>query len=218
MYVTTWQAKGQASRYTCYKSPGTQSCGRVTTVAAKLDDYVIGEIFDWLADVELRPIENAASPDTLRAEVEATASRLRSWDRDYAVLGTIDREAWQPVHDELTATIAAGRTALKAIERETTTTLQPDERPDLVRWWDAADIEQRGAALAALILSIRVAPRTSATGNVFDTSRVAIEYNWETFARRILSEGERDLRGAIVGGAKAKRLDNAPAASSVQIP
>jgi DNA invertase Pin-like site-specific DNA recombinase len=203
MYVTT-------GRYLCYTGGKPGACGGVSIDGALLDTYVTDEVLGWLSGVELQPTESVQNPGALRAAIESDEAALVELSDARFVHRSIADAEWKSAKAKLDERIAATRATLNAAEKTSGATLQPGNRADLDAWWASADLNARRHALAQLIETVHVQPATK-FGGVFDPERIVIEYNWATLARRILSEGERDSRGAIVGGAKAKRLDKAAA-------
>lgn len=175
-----------AGRYVCYKAVGSDACGSVSSSVQRLEVYVIDQLFTFLSAAEVGPTQEAVDPETIRNSIEAAIARLREWDRKYAVLGEIEKDEWQPIHDELVNLIESGRQALSAAERRAATTLRPGSRTDLEAWWQEADINAKKQALAHTVEQIWTFPMGEIK-NRFDPSRIRITWRWDAFERSPLA-------------------------------
>jgi len=183
MYVTTYKAIGQASRYTCYKEPGKLWCGKVSAFAQPLEDCVVDQVLIFLSSVKIRPLPTQVDPNSLRQALVAIEQRLKEVNRRHLVTGELTREEWQPAHDELVQQLNATRDALEAAERQPASELRPGSREDLDRWWVAADTNVKRQALASTCELIELCRANPKAPRRFDASRVHITWNWDAYER-----------------------------------
>jgi DNA invertase Pin-like site-specific DNA recombinase len=189
MYVTTYKAIGQASRYTCYREPGKPWCGKLSAFAEPLEDFVVNEVLTFLSDVRLRPLPTQIDPNALRRSVTTIEKRLRELNRRHLVTGELTIEEWQPAHDELIQSLNAVREALDAADRQPINELRPGSRSDLEAWWAIATNNVKRQALVATCQLIRLNRADPKAPRKFDSRRVHIEWNWSTYERALASGG-----------------------------
>jgi site-specific DNA recombinase len=172
-------------QYSCMKRPGSERCGRLAGSKSTIDAYVVDALFEGLSLAELVPTDTGDSLGSIEAEIASLGAKRTEFRRlryvedklTEAEFDEFDSEASERLLDlEAARVVAAGR------QTEQDQLLRPGKREDLEAWWDRATLDERRRALRRAISSITLQPAKVRGGNVFDTSRIQIEWTWQTNA------------------------------------
>lgn len=169
-------SKSDGPRYACSSQPGLDRCGRLTVVAAPVDELVTEAVLAVLSDVEFRRnrVERAASKRVAAAEDEIEVVReLRDEYARDAAAGAITRTEWFTLRDGLTQREHAAQQVLGRSHARRASGLQavPDDPDALVAWWEAADLKRKREVLKVLIDRVVVNP-VGKSASRFDPARI----------------------------------------------
>jgi DNA invertase Pin-like site-specific DNA recombinase len=185
---------GQAfERYQCVAQPGSINCGKIAAAKNSLDATVLDELLTFLSRADLRPVEGGGRAEALRRLAEDDGRALVELTQARFVHRSIGDEEYVGARDALRARVDAADAELAALQRQEAAAalaLRPGRREDLEAWWEGASAEDRRAALAASVERIVVMPAKRRGGNVFDRSRVHVEFRLDLYRRAV--EGMSD--------------------------
>ena len=223
-HFSTPEGRSRMDRYTCAKRPGSGACGKLAASKSSVDKFVINEFFDFMAGARLKPTADAASVERsladIQAEIAVTEASIARLARDHYVTGRLPEDVFASTHDELSATLEALQRAESAATDELslrTAVLVPGNRGDIEKWWSEASLPEQREALKRAIRRVVIAPAKVRGGNVFDTSRVKVEWSYLIYAEAA-EEWEKIATPADVKAGKAEqdhqaRADGLPGAT-----
>jgi site-specific DNA recombinase len=160
-------------RYQCLKQPGQSQCGRVAITQTSTDDYVVGELLDFLDYAELRPLEGDDSEAELEAQLVEVKASLGDLDAERFVRRTMPAERYQALRVPLEAEIEHLEARLAGLRRqreERTTAIPLGDREALGAWWEATTDAERIATVRWAVREVRIRRVGRSGGNRFDGS------------------------------------------------
>ena len=201
-HFSNGRGRGTMDRYTCPKNPGRPGCGRLAASKSSVERFVINQFFDFMSNAELQPVDgDERSLAEVRADITKLESALTDLARARFVDNSLSDEQFGTVNREQSARLEA----LRRVERATAdrlalqrTVLRPGVREDIVAWWEAASLRDQRVALQRAISHVVINPARVRGGNIFDTSRVNINWRWDVYVRASdaawerMTDGERE--------------------------
>lgn len=177
---TSWRKDpdgGRVARYACVSRPGQPGCGRLTVVAAPLDQLIRDTVIIALAGPELAKTlashngDDAAEAGAVRELADAESRR----DQAAAMFAAaeITRREWSTIR-QVTGQRIADASRLFNRRRGPLANLPADETA-LRQGWDTGTVDWRRALIGAVIGSLTVRPVDRPT-NTFDPTRVDITW------------------------------------------
>lgn len=158
------------------------------------DDFVVGELLDFLHYAEMRPLADGGDDeDALAAELGEVKARLYDLDQRRYVRRTMQADRYEKLSKPLEAEVEQLEARLLALRRrreERVRSIPLGDREALGTWWEDASGSERIAAVRQAIRTVTVKRVGRSGGNRFDSGRVKIDWNWETFR---LTEAGRAL-------------------------
>jgi hypothetical protein len=173
-------------RYQCARQPGQGQCGKVAITQASTDDYVVGELLDFLHYAELRPLEGDESEDELEAQLVDVRGALGELVQERFVRRRISRDEYEAAREPLEAEEANLEARLASIQRrreERSLAIPLGDREALGAWWEAATDAEKIATVRQAIVEVKVKRAARRGGNRFDPDRLDIDWNWAMFQR-----------------------------------
>jgi site-specific DNA recombinase len=186
-------ANGRLShRYQCARQPGQDQCGKVAITQTSTDEYVVGELLDFLAYAELRPLEGDESETELESRLAEARGAVGELVQERFVRRRISRQDFDAAHQPLEAEVENLEARLEAIRRrreERAAQIRLGDREALGAWWEAASDPEKIATVRQAITEVKVKPAARRGGNHFDPGRLDIEWDWKAF--RLTDAGRR---------------------------
>lgn len=166
--------------YCCTSDPGRGGCGRIRVSSLHLDDEVAARVVAAYNDnVLLETIRGQSVPgndEELLARVADDEATLDQLARDLANK-LLTRSEWLAARQVIERRIGSVRRLLVRRSADTVADRWAGHGVDLAAAWGTLNVEQRRAAIAAIVEEIRVNPATPGRGR-FEPSRVRIL--WKT--------------------------------------
>lgn len=165
---------GRSPMYLCAKSRG--GCDRTSVQVTGVDGVVVCKLLIEMAKPSFRKYLAAKDPSAakraqLTAKLEAIGVERVADARDKED-GKMSRATWMAAaqaHDEAEAKVMSDLHALPAPKAD----VDPDE---VIAGWEALPLERKRQVIATCITSVVIHPAARRGGNVFDESRVKV--NW----------------------------------------
>jgi len=172
-------------RYQCLKSPGTKGCGRLACTKVGLESEVKNRLLEALSSAQLRPLGDVESrlvearrllDEEVRAIKDLTDARYV--DR---IFGDAEfRPALVKLQDRR-RDLLEEIVALDAQVPPDGPTLKPGDIDSLQAWWETASEGDRRQAVRDAVQAVVVSPARRRGGNVFDPSRVDVQWRWDFY-------------------------------------
>ena len=166
---------GGQRRYACAKGVGFAGCGRTYITAEDVERFVTEAILHRLDSAELqRAVERKqkAQPDAQRwwQEAEAAQAQLDELAEVYGQRG-ISMQEWMAARKPIEHRLTAARKQLAKVSRSNVLDAYIGNGDGLRAEWDALDLSQQHAIVAAVVDSVVVGPARRGY-NRFDESRL----------------------------------------------
>ena len=166
---------GGQRRYACAKGVGFAGCGRTYITAEDVERFVSEAILHRLDSAELqRAVERKqkAQPDAQRwwQEAEAAQAQLDELAEVYGQRG-ISMQEWMAARKPIEHRLTGARKQLAKVSRSNVLDAYIGNGDGLRAEWDALDLSQQHAIVAAVVDSVVVGPARRGY-NRFDESRL----------------------------------------------
>jgi DNA invertase Pin-like site-specific DNA recombinase len=169
--------RGGALEYICPKAPGRPGCGRLTVVAAPLEQITVAMVLHRLSGpgmAKARAAEQEQVGASIAAELTALDAQIKEledgWRKRQWSIDSFLR-MFQPL-DERREEL---RGQLQQQARRSVLWSLPTERALLDAWWAQATMDQRRAVLMAVVERVVVGPAVRSS-RTFDPARLAPPY------------------------------------------
>jgi len=167
--------QNRVRRYVCLKGPDHGGCGRLTVVAAPVEELLTEAVLARLDSPQLAQVlAGKASADAdvaaLAAQVDADQERLDELAGLYAD-GAITAREWIAARDPITARITAARRDIAAATDTTAVYELAGTGGALRSGWDGLDLGRQQAIVKAVLDHAVIAPGTPGSRSV-DINRV----------------------------------------------
>jgi site-specific DNA recombinase len=161
-------------KYVCSAGVNFHGCGKLSCIAAPLDDLVTAAVLETLRNVDLAELLSPPMPDTTRAEVSDIEARLDELAEMFAA-GDIGRREWLTAREALDARLASLRAAETAGVGRHASLADAKALRSTAATWDTLGITRQRAVLELLIDRVVLSPAVAGR-NFFDPDRVEIHW------------------------------------------
>jgi site-specific DNA recombinase len=171
--------RGGALEYVCPKAPGRPGCGRLTVVAAPLEQITVAMVLHRLSGpgmARARAAEQERTGASIAAELTALDAQIKeletAWRKRRLKMDSFLR-MYQPLDEQREQL----REQLQQRSHRSILWSLPTERAKLDKWWAGATMDERRAVLAAAMTKLKVGPALRPS-KVFDPARLDPKKGW----------------------------------------
>jgi DNA invertase Pin-like site-specific DNA recombinase len=169
-------SRGTTRRYVCQSGPDHQGCGRLTIVAAPVEEWISEAILLRLDTPALADAMagRAAADDrqvALLSEQQSIQSRMDELATSYGT-GEISKPEWITARDVLQTRLLNTTRQLDQLSGSTTLTGLVGNGAELRARWESLDLSRQAAIVAAILDYATIMPNAGRSTNVFLPERV----------------------------------------------
>lgn len=169
---------GKRKRYVCNRSPGSRGCGKITRLAAPLEEYVVEMVLNVLRNSDLSEFtEDEPEVDELTWSIRQDEEALAELSRHYYVERRLSRAEFFQTRDTLEARINETRRRLSRRSGKPILAEVISAGSELDKVWDEKPDAWKRAVIAATTNRITILPADRGV-RFFDSSKVEID--WRT--------------------------------------
>jgi hypothetical protein len=167
------KGKKKFPRYGCVKQPGTRNCGHIACSMNSVDRLVTTKLLAVIAAG--RPIDHSGEVAQLETLLDEDKEALTELSRDRYLHRKIDAGTFETIRQEIEARITDVESRLTHVNHVSSTDI-PSTPAELLAWWWDADVSDKRKVVERYISQVRVTPAKRRGGNVFDESRIEVDW------------------------------------------